>query len=167
MDVYLNFTPFQTKYRWSSHKGHMYLGYTLSWHIMVICIIICWSAFCCLNSPDPTRHRLHYTLCAVVSGMKMLATDPLSLGSCKVGPPFLSSTFYRCSIWLRIWQIWRPSQHLKLFLFVRNKVHYSAERGHNHRGILFLYRHTISYACQRRNELHPASSSNQLLTSRI
>lgn len=141
----------------------MYLGYTLTWHIMPICIIICWSAFCCLNSPDPTRHRLHYTPCAVVSGMKMLATDPLSLGSCKVGPPFLSSTFYRCSVCqfdsiCSIW-IW-PSQHLKLFLFVRNKVHHSAERGHNHQGILFLYKHTISYACQRRNVLHPASSSN-------
>lgn len=89
MDVYLNFTLFQTKYRWSSHKGHMYLGYTLTWHIMAICLILCWSTFCCLNSPDPTRHRLHYTLCAVVSGMKMLATDPLSLGSCKVGPPWI------------------------------------------------------------------------------
>ncbi|KAK3520766.1 hypothetical protein QTP70_032347 [Hemibagrus guttatus] len=87
-------------------------------------------------------------MCAVVSGTKMLAADPLNPVSCEVGPPWdgtcLSSTSHTCSIGLRSVEFGGQvntklvavliNSFLNHFCFV---PHNPAERGHSHQGIPF------------------------------
>lgn len=59
----------------------------ISHNIMTICWILCWPHLMSKQHwPVEVWIPLNTWRCAVIPGTKMLATDPLNIGSCEVGP---------------------------------------------------------------------------------
>ncbi len=91
--------------------------------------------------------------CAVVSGTKMLAADPLSLVSWEVGPPWIGLVCSSHPTDARLdWDLgnseakstpqthcWAPKTIPEPFLLC-GRAHYPAEKGHSHWGIPFPWK---------------------------
>lgn len=54
---------------------------------LTTCVVLCWPPLCCQNSPEPSRHELHYVCCG--NWHQDVAMHPFSCISCKVRLPLI------------------------------------------------------------------------------
>ena len=138
---------------------HTYIHTYIMHNIMTTCLILCWSLFCCQNSPDPSSMDSTRPL-KVCCGTKMFVTDPLSPGNCEVGPPWIGPVCPAHPTDAQLdWDLGNleakstpqtrgcaPQTSPEPFLLC-GTAHYPADRGHSHHGILFPWKEHSLQQC--------------------